>query len=158
MNRQEHMAPTACFVKLPCMHGQGRARMRRDWAAMHRTGRRARRAEEKQQNRAAAKTSALVAPRADALTDRTTTYSSLSARSDPSELGSEPDSWLHSRSLRAHERSGWCVREQRLGQPRTKPAEEHGQQKNHKTVPQHKLVRWWLRGPTYSRTGPQRTA
>ena len=46
------------------------------------------------QNRAAAKTSALVAPRADALTDRTTTYSVVSPVSDPSELGSEPDSWL----------------------------------------------------------------
>ncbi len=64
---------------------------------------------------AAAKTSELVAPRADALTDRTTAYRYLSPVSDPSELGSEPDSWLDSRSLRAHERSGWCVREQRLG-------------------------------------------
>ncbi len=40
------------------------------------------------------KTSALVALRADALTDRTTTYRSVSEGSDPSELSSEPDSWL----------------------------------------------------------------
>ena len=48
-----------------------------------------------QTNHAAAKTSALVAPRADALTDRTITYSCVSPVSDPSELGSEPDSWLY---------------------------------------------------------------
>ncbi len=67
-----------------------------------------------QKNRGAAKTSALVAPRADALTDRTTTYRYLNAVSDPSQLGSEPDSWLLSMYLRAHDRSGWCVC-QRLG-------------------------------------------
>ena len=54
-------------------------------------------------NRAAAKTSALVAPRADAVADRTTTYRYVSPVSDPSELGSEPDSWLLSRTLRADE-------------------------------------------------------
>ena len=57
----------------------------------------------------------MVAPRFDALTDRTTTYSCVNPVSDPSELGSEPDSWLEPSCLRAHERSGWCVREQRLG-------------------------------------------
>jgi hypothetical protein len=36
--------------------------------------------------------SALVVPRAKALTERTTTHSFRSAASDPSELGSEPDS------------------------------------------------------------------
>ena len=62
-------------------------------------------------NRAAAKTGELVAPRADALAHRTTPYISSSAVSDPSELGSEPDSWLEERSLRAHERSRSCARE-----------------------------------------------
>ncbi len=47
----------------------------------------------------------MVAKRAEALTDRTTTYSMFSAVSDPSELGSEPDSWLLLRHLRAYERS-----------------------------------------------------
>ena len=72
-----------------------RARMRRDWAATQRTGRGARPAEEKHNKIAPqTKTSALVAPRSDAITDWTTTYSAPSAVSDPSELGSEPDSWL----------------------------------------------------------------
>jgi hypothetical protein len=39
--------------------------------------------------------------RAEALTDRTATHSSLSPGSHPSELGSEPDSWLEDSSLRA---------------------------------------------------------
>ncbi len=70
-----------------------------------------------------------MAPRADALTNRTTTYSALSAASDPSELGSEPDSWLLLRYLRAHERSGRCAREQRLAATHrtgsgARPAEE----------------------------------
>ena len=68
--------------------------MSRDWAATHRTGSGARPAEEKTRNRAVAKTSELVLPRADALADRTTTYSHVSPVSDPSELGSEPDSCL----------------------------------------------------------------
>jgi hypothetical protein len=108
MNRQEHMTSTSRFVvnKLPCAHGRGRARMTRDWAATQRTVSGARPAE---------KTSALVATRADALTYKTTTHRFVSPVSDPSELGSEPDSWLTLRCLRAHERSRWCVREQRLG-------------------------------------------
>ena len=69
--------------------------MSRDWAATHRTGRGARPAERKNNKIVPQlKTSALMAPRADAHTDRTTTYSFVSAVSDPSELGSEPDSWL----------------------------------------------------------------
>ena len=48
----------------------------------------------------------MVAPRADALTDRTTTYSIVSPASDPSELGSEPDSCLDARFLRAHDTIG----------------------------------------------------
>ncbi len=39
-------------------------------------------------------------PRAKALTDRTTTHRNTSPVSDPSELGSEPESWLEYRSLR----------------------------------------------------------
>jgi hypothetical protein len=68
----------------------------RDWAATHRTGRQRSMASRRKntQKTVQQKTSALVAPRADALTDRTTTYSPKSAVSDPSELGSEPDSWL----------------------------------------------------------------
>ena len=57
----------------------------------------------------------MVLPRADALVDRTTTYSPVSPVSDPSKLGSEPDSWLELRPLREHERSGRRAREQRLG-------------------------------------------
>ena len=37
------------------------------------------------------------------LTRRTTTHISRSADSDPSELGSEPDSWVEYRPLRARE-------------------------------------------------------
>ena len=48
----------------------------------------------KNKNRAAAKTGEFLAPRSDALADRTTPYICLSEVSDPSELGSEPDSWL----------------------------------------------------------------
>ncbi len=40
-------------------------------------------------------------PRAKALTDTTTTHSCWSAVIDPSELGSEPDSWLEYMYLRA---------------------------------------------------------
>ncbi len=40
-------------------------------------------------------------PRAKALTDRTTTHKYWSPFSDPSQLGSEPDSWLEYSSLRA---------------------------------------------------------
>ena len=81
----------------------------------------------------------MVAPRADALTDRTTTYSKKSAVSDPSELGSEPDSWLDSSRLRAHERSGWCVREQRLGSHApNRQRSTASRRKTHKTVPQLK--------------------
>ncbi len=40
-------------------------------------------------------------PRAKALTDRTTTHSLWSRVSDPSELGSEADSWLENMYLRA---------------------------------------------------------
>ncbi len=40
-------------------------------------------------------------PRAKTLTDRTTTHRFWSPVSDPSELGSEPDSWLEYRYLRA---------------------------------------------------------
>ncbi len=68
--------------------------MSREWAATHRTGSGARPAEEKHKTVAQTKTSALVALRFDALTDRTTTYSFVSAISDLSELGSEPDSCL----------------------------------------------------------------
>ena len=45
--------------------------------------------------------SAWVGPRAKALTARATTHRYASPVSDPSELGSEPDSWLENRSLRA---------------------------------------------------------
>ena len=48
-------------------------------------------------------TSAVVVPRANTLTHRTTTHISRSADSDPSELGSEPDSWVEYRPLRARE-------------------------------------------------------
>ncbi len=68
--------------------------MSRDWAATHRTGSGARPAEETNKTVPQQQTSELVAPRADALTHRITTYRIISAVSDPSELGSEPDSWL----------------------------------------------------------------
>ena len=42
--------------------------------------------------------------RAEGLTDRTTTYSCLSPVRDPSELGSQPDSWLWYRLLRARKK------------------------------------------------------
>ena len=43
--------------------------------------------------------------RTEALTDRTTTHSRyLSPVIDPSELGSEPDSWLEFRYLRARKK------------------------------------------------------
>ena len=48
--------------------------------------------------------SAWVVTRAEALTDRTTTHRFASVVSDPSELGSEPDSWLENRSLRARKK------------------------------------------------------
>jgi hypothetical protein len=41
---------------------------------------------------------------AEALTDRTTTHRSLRFVSDPSELGSEPESWLEYSSLRARKK------------------------------------------------------
>ncbi len=101
----------------------------------------------------------MLAPRAEALTDRTTTYIYLSDVSDPSELGSEPDSRLPARDLRAHKQSGWCVREERLGSPApNRQRSTASRRKTHKIVPQQKLVRWWRRGPTYSRTQPRRTA
>ena len=53
--------------------------------------------------------SALVVPRASALTDRTTTHMYTSPVSDPSELGSEPDSWLEYRYLRARNIAGTRV-------------------------------------------------
>ena len=62
--------------------------------------------------------------RAKALTDRTTTHRYRSAVSDPSELGSEPDSWLKYSALRARMKIhvvGTCVRA-RLGQPRNSQA------------------------------------
>ena len=155
------VSPTAGCCQDPCArtNDRGGACVSRDWAATPRTGRGAQPAEEKtQKERAAAKTSALVAPRADALTDRTTTYSAVSAVSDPSQLGSEPDSWLSKRSLRAHERSGWCVREQRLGSHApNRQRSTAGRTTTKKNVPQQKLVRWWHRGATHSRTGSQRT-
>jgi hypothetical protein len=43
---------------------------------------------------------AWVLMRGEALTDRTATHRPISPLSDPSELGSEPDSWLESRCLR----------------------------------------------------------
>ena len=48
-------------------------------------------------------------PRANALTDRTTTHMFTSACSDPSELGSEPDSWLEYSHLRARKIAGTRV-------------------------------------------------
>ena len=54
--------------------------------------------------------------RAEALTDRTTTHSLVSLVSDPSELGSEPDSWLEDSWLRARARiDRGHAREARLG-------------------------------------------
>ena len=133
----------------------GRCAREQRLAAAHRTGSGAR-PEEK--DRAAAKTSALVASRFDVLMDRTTTYRLLSFVSDPSELGSEPDSWLVPRLLRAHGRSGWCVRDQRAGSNASKRQKSTASRRNRQqTVPQHKLVRSWRRVSTHSRTGPQRT-
>ena len=84
----------------------------------------------------------MVVLRADALTDRTSTYRYVSPVSDPSELGSEPDSWLLPRPLRAHERSGWCVREQRMGSHAPNRQRRTASRRNTKqTVAQRKLVR-----------------
>ena len=51
----------------------------------------------------------MVVPRANARTDRTTTHICLSACSEPSELGSEPDSWLEYRDLYARNIAGTRV-------------------------------------------------
>jgi hypothetical protein len=51
----------------------------------------------------------VVVPQANALTDRTTTHRYTSPVSDPSELGSEPDSWLEYRFLRARKIAGTRV-------------------------------------------------
>ena len=68
--------------------------------------------------------------RARALTDRNTTHRRVSFVSDPSELGSGPDSLLESRYLRARMKFqivGVCVRA-RLGQLRKGQAETSRQQ------------------------------
>ncbi len=71
---------------------------------------------------------------AEALTDRTTTHRLASVVSDPSELGSEPDSWLENRLLRARKKIqivGTRASRER-GQPRQFQVVTSCQQKNTK--------------------------
>ncbi len=93
-------------------------------------------------------------PQSETLTDRTTTHRNASPVSDPSELGSEPDSWLLFSCLRARVKThNMGMRVSRdSGQPRHGQAATSRQRKNTNTTNRECA---WLHGAADRKTDGQ---
>ena len=88
-------------------------------------------------------------PQAETVTGRTTTHRYWSPVSDPSELGSEPDSWLESSNLRARMKTHNVGRRvsRDSGQPRHGQAVTSRQQKKTKHNITRERAAAWCRRP-----------